>query len=630
MKKVLKKIRTFLIVFVCVVVALAVGVTAGLMMLDANKYRGQIVDVLGKQTGRDIKLSGPITLGATWHGLTLTIQDAAIGNPSWASRPDMAGIGHFQLGVAFLPLLHRQLSVTDLNIANADIQLESGPDDKPNWDMTATRAGGANGKSAEKSSGQAVAIHVDHISIKDSQVAIRDKNGKTSTFKTKEMTFGTEGDGLAIHFTGEYNGAPVTMIVKTGTNDLMSTAAWPFNAAVAYNNYQILAKGKASLAGKVASIDAYEVSAGKSAIQGQLAANWSGARTAMRGTILSDALDPADFRPAGPNASATPSGDVMPSGSRRVFSDAPSPLDDLKPIDAIFDVKIGELTFGAASLTQVTAKLDLNAGRLSIAPFKARVGNSEVGGQIRLDGSVTPAQLNFVFSAPNIDLADLLHLGGAEAFLSGRADAEASLSSSGNSMHALASNANGKISVIASGGNILQGAAGDISSGLMQLFAPGGSSNALNCLAARFIVINGVVRDNGILVDTMATTVQGNGGFSLGFESIDMTLHAKTKLVNVGSLLPPLHVGGTFSDPSFHVDPNAIVQNIAGMLTSGSLNNGVPNVEGQAGQNACVAALDHPQVQTTSQQAPIIPGVMGGMQQLKNIGGDLMKGLLGQ
>jgi uncharacterized protein involved in outer membrane biogenesis len=633
MKKAVKQIRTTAVVLVALIIAVAIGVVVGIMSIDANKYRPQIIDALSKQTGRVIKLNGPIKLGLTWNGAILHIQDAAIGNPNWASRADMAGIGSIDLGVAFLPLLTHELSITEFKIANADILLESSPDGSNNWVMATTpSATMAAAQPAAASPGQPVSIHVDQISIKDSQISLRDKTGKVAVFKAQSLTLAVEHGGFILNFLGEYNATPITLDLKTGTSDFMASGPWPFVADLAYGDYHLTAQGKADMSAKTASVSSYDLVAGNSAVNGAININWSGARPAIKGTIISEKLNPADFNPPADTGNSA----AQTSGQQYVFSNMPLQLDGLKAVDASLAINIGQLITGATSLTDVTGTIYLVGGRLDIQQVKGMIGKSPIGGEVTLNAATSPAQLNVIFAAPSVDLSDLLHLGGIEAFLSGKAKADLSIAASGNSMHAMASAATGQMTVIAGVGDVSSGAASDISSSLMKILLPTGGSESMNCMAARFVITNGIVRDNGILVDTPVTTVAGHGGFNLGAETIDLTLRARSKLVNIASVLPPLHVDGTFKHPGFDFDPGAVVQNVVGILTSGSLNGGVPTLESAPGQNACVYTLDHPQAEEAS-EAPLTSssGLVGNVinaapAQLKSMGGQLMKGLFGQ
>ncbi|HEU0118396.1 MAG TPA: AsmA family protein [Alphaproteobacteria bacterium] len=624
----MRRVKQIITVLVCLVVLFFVTLSIVVYSVDINKYRPQIVEALSKQTGRTVQLKGPLKLGMSLSGVKLSISDASIGNPSWASRPEMAGIGQFELGVALMPLLSKQLSITELKIVNADILLETSGD-KHNWDMPATQQPGqTTAKSGASPSGPPVSLRVDNVSVKNSQIAIRGADGKTNTFKTEDLSFGVQGGGIGLKFTGDYNNSPVTANVHTGASDFNSSGTWPIDADLTYADYHLKLKGKADLGKKTANFDSYDVSAKKSDIHGQMSASWGGKVPSVKGTLISDSLNPADFQPAadknGPTVAEQK--EAKSSGPKRMFSDEPLALDGLKSADANLQVQLAEVMAGTTELKNVTGDLQLNGGRLSL-PVKAMLGKNPVNVDIKLDASGSTAQFALSFTAPKSDLADLLKLGGGKAFLSGTADTDMTVTSSGNSLHALASNANGKLNVIADDGQVSSSEASGISSSLAKIFAPNGT-NALNCLAARFNIVNGVVKDNGLLVDTTATTIFGKGGANLGTETVDMNLNAKTKLVNIGGILPPLHIGGTLSDPSYGMDPTAVAKNVVGILTSGSLtgNSGVPDMQKAAGQNACVYTLDHP----VAAQPSAAQNVSTKANDAVKNAGSLVKGLFGK
>jgi AsmA family protein len=632
--KTLAKIGFFL--FMLVLLGL-VGVVIALQVIDTDQYRPQIIDALSKQTGRTVKLDGPIKFSLSWHGVTLSVQDAAIGNPTWASRPDMAGIGHFDLGIALLPLIDHRLVVTEFDVVNADIQLETGTNDKHNWeDMTPSTAPAVKtGVPVDKktnevpSKNELVAIGVDHLSIQDSQLAVRDKNGKVTAIKIKSLVFGLDGNNTLLHILGEYNNDALSLNMRMGTTNLLSKTEWPFEADVIYADYRLNAKGKVSLESKSVDISPYAFSAGNSDIHGQLTAHWDGARPVVKGTLESDRLDPSDFKKVSIEESGgSVKQESNASSAQHIFSTAPLDRDGLKSIDALVDVAVAHLIVSHATLDSVKAKVDLSNGHLSI-PVQAVLGTSPISGEIKLDGAASPAQLSFTLAAPAVDLADLLRASDINPFLSGKGVIAVNLGSSGDSAHALASNTSGTITITAAGGSVSSAEAGDISTGLMSMVAPKGGTNTLNCLAMRFIALHGLVKDNGILADTAASIISGKGNVDLGAETIDLTLNARTKLVNVGGLLPGLHVGGNLLAPHFGVDSSAMVQGVVGILTSGgNLGAGATDLTAPAGQNACVYTLDH-----TS------PGGGGEVYQsltdqvtdkVKDAGGSLLKGLFGK
>jgi uncharacterized protein involved in outer membrane biogenesis len=617
-----------LIILVALLVLIVGGVAVFVSTVDVNNYRPQIAEALSKQTGRSVKLNGAIKLTFSLQGFKFEIADVTISNPSWAHAPQMASIGHFGLGVAVMPLLNKQVSITGIDIDGAKIDLETNASGQHSWDMVKT-VEPEKERAPTKSTAAPVDLRVGHVTITNSALSMRDESGKVTNFKIDSMKLGMEGAGAAVHLVADFNGTPIKADITTGlANFLAPKGTWPFGADLEYANFKVTAEGKADLDKKAATINSYAVTSGATTLRGELVANWGGSRPSLRGTMNSEHLNPTDFQPAPSSKTITESAQ-QPEGARRMFSNDPLPLDGLKSANVDMDIKIGEFPVAKGVLKDITTKLVLNNSVLTIAPFKAKLGSGDIGMNVKLNGATSPAQLAFSANAPDVLMEDLLNMVDAPKFVSGRASANINLSSSGNSMHGLASNAVGVMDVVAAGGNVSSTAAREVSSPLMELIAPGGS-NALNCAAVRFIVKNGVAQDNGILADTAVTTVAGKGGFDLGQETINLLIRAKSKHVNVGGLVPPLKIAGNLAAPSFHVDPTETVQNVASLLTGSGLGtNTVPDITAApAGQNACVYTIDHPPAATATKS--VLPSSITGKvgEKLNNVGG-MLKGFLG-
>ena len=212
-------------------------------VVDINQYRDQIADALSKQIGRTVKFGGKIELAFNTHGAGVAVENASIGNPSWASRPEMASIGNLELGVALLPLLNRQLEVTELDVRDADIQLETNAGNQHNWDLkpaarnAGCRASPTGGKTARHRRQPAIGVRVNELSIMNSKLAMRDKEGKVSTFKVNKMTLAPNGHDTKVSLDADYNGTPIKLSLKAGTGDLLASAKWPYDADLSYADY---------------------------------------------------------------------------------------------------------------------------------------------------------------------------------------------------------------------------------------------------------------------------------------------------------------------------------------------------------------------------------------------------------
>lgn len=636
MKKILLGFMVFLVV-------VAVGAFLAIKLVDPNKYRGQIAEILNKQTGRIVKLDGPIHLGLSLEGLTFGFEKASISNPSWASRPEMASLEGFELGVGLLPLLDHKLVLTGLKISGADVELESNLSGQGNWELRpstkeeTTVETKTDDQSPAPSSSSPVTLDVRRVTVSNSRFALRDPTGKVTLLKVDNLMLEKSGLGYLVQLNSDFNDTPVVVSAKIGTMNPLSPEAWPLSATILYANDKINIDGKVSEAAKVIDIKSYTISSGASDIHGQLLIKLNKSKPSLKGEILSTRLNPSDFKapPSKENLKEAESKVKSTDGSSepvKLFSGSPLGLDKLKSADVDLTIKIDEFSLGSSPLHDITGSLTLVNGKLALDQ-NVQLKSGAVKIKAAVDGDTNPAKISASIEAPKVDLGELLPIFGLDSFVSASANTAMNITSSGDSLHELASHLNGSMDIISDGGRISTKALGDISSGLAQLVTLGASGDTigLNCAATRFVIKDGIMTDRGVLADTIATTVLLKGGVDFGSEVIDMTVNAKPKVARVASFVPPVSIHGTLLKPNFKVDPLSVVASISGLLSGQKAPPSVvPALQSSPGQNSCVYTLDHPQASAAS-QANTLPGLSGKTgDKVKSLGNNLLKGLLGQ
>lgn len=630
----MKKIKLAVVALTVVIGLPVVAVGALYAFIDPNDYRAQIAEALSKQLGRAVKLEGPIKLSLSWsHGVDLAVSDVSVANPSWASRPHFAKIGQLGVGVGLQPLLQKKLAISAFKLGDADIQLETNAAGQTNYDFKAEGKTPEPETAGTKAEAPPVALHIDHVAINDSKLTLRGKDGKSTTYVVKALALDNKGGGIALNFTGEAAGVPVKLDLTGGALEQVMGAKWPFAADIVYAAYKLHAEGTLENGGKSVTLSNYAMTAGSTKLAGQLAVKLAGVRPAVEGTLTSEKLDLADLKPpavAG-DAVALDATNRPAQTSQRLFSDEPLKLDALKAVDAKLDVSIAELPLGETPIKQLRAKLDLVNGRLSLAPLTLLFAGSAMQGEVRLDAAAAPAQLRVTLDAPRLDMAEL-----AKGMMEGKADASFNLNTLGNSLHDFASNADGAAKLVSGGGALPKAALAAIGGNLLDALAAGAGSTKLNCLAARFKIQRGQMQSDGVLLDTDQATLMADGGVDLGDEKINMLLRTRAKLAKIDAFAPAVRVSGALTHPRFAPDTASTAQKVMGLVMGGDArvaasDNGVPEVTGPAGQNACLYTLEHP---PAAKPAPsvgqAIQDVTSGKAKLKDVGGKLLQGLFGQ
>ena len=150
------------------------------------------------------------------------------------------------------------------------------------------------------------------------------------------------------------------------------------------------------------------------------------------------------------------------------------------------------------------------------------------------------------------------------------------------------------------------------------------------------MVENGVAAANGLLLDTEFMSVLGSGEIDLGAGTLDLTFSPRPKETRLLDLAIPVHLGGTFADPTFRPTPGGVTKKVA--TTLGALVNPlvllVPVIESvRTDKNPCVEALareaaevDPNAEKDTGIVEGVVEGVVGGLKglgrTLRRLGGE--------
>lgn len=102
--------------------------------LDIEAHRSKIKFIISQSLDREIRIEGKIGLKISlWPHFF--VEDISIGNPSWAKVSDLARVKRFEIQVALLPLLRKELKILELKLIGADVHLERDQNGTPNWLM---------------------------------------------------------------------------------------------------------------------------------------------------------------------------------------------------------------------------------------------------------------------------------------------------------------------------------------------------------------------------------------------------------------------------------------------------------------------------------------------------------------
>ena len=257
-------------------------------------------------------------------------------------------------------------------------------------------------------------------------------------------------------------------------------------------------------------------------------------RPRLFGRLASASFHPAEFGfplakgTSDPNRSAAPQRPAIPVIDGRVLTLDSLPLDSLRLFDLELSLTAAKLVMGPATLSEASAEIHLNAGKLAVDSFSAQLGDGRVTGDARLDGSARSPGLALRLSGTGLDFAKL---GGEPPSLTGKGDLALNIKASGTSPRTLAASLEGNAWISMGETTVAKGAADELTSRLLAaLDAPSAGEDPvkLRCAVLRLTARSGMVTsDKGLAAETARTAILGSANMDLRNETVDAVFVAR-------------------------------------------------------------------------------------------------------
>ena len=635
-----------------VLVIIIVAAVIVLLNIDFDRFKGEISALVEQQTGRKLTISGKLSFSLL-PAPALSVSKVALANAAWGSRPDMAHFDRLEAEVELLPLLFGgNLRISRLVLRDVDLLLETDKQGHGNWQFAGQAA-------APKPAGEfAILPDFDQVLLQNLMLTYRDGvANQTRTIVLKQLeASGGDGRPLLVHASAAYDRVPIRVKAELGQlSDLLRpNRPYPVQAELSALGAGVKLQGSiaeplrgrglnfgvaatapngatlAALAGielparpahfaatvsgdvdKVLSLRKLDAGFGASAVTGDADLTLSGARPKLAAKLHAALIDLTEFAAKGAKA-ATPGRRDATDG--RLFSNQPLPLEGLGLLDADITLDAAQVRSEAGPLQQIALHLMLNDRELEVRSLSGQFSGGRFAGKVTLSARQAPASVKVTINGQQIDVGPLLKQAAGKDVLEAKADFDADVSGSGNSVRALMAGLNGRTDLTMGKGRINNGYVDLIAADVLKQVAPwsqkeGGVS--MNCLVSRFDIAKGLATSRGMLLDTVNETIQGEGTIDLGSERLALTLKPRPKEASLISLATPINVGGTLAHPTFAPDSMAVAKGVAGAVIGTAINPlGVliPFVSGgSSDKNPCLAALQGEKAPTGS-SAPAAAG----------------------
>lgn len=544
-----------------------------------------------------------------WRGWVpwpeITAQQVTVGNPQGGKlQGNMAEVTNLMVVINPLALLDHTIQLPRLKIDEANVQLNRDAEGANNWTFTEENAKDQT-PSKWKFDLQQVQLSKARVHVVDVASKL-DLNAELDTLKQT----GKEGYGIGFKASGSYNDADITGEGQAG--DILSLQSgsnpFPLQGKVSIGETKIGIEGSVTRPQQLASLDVrltlagnsmadlypltgivlpntppystegrligmlegnddkwryedFKGVVGKSDLTGTLEYQLRKPRSLLTGAVESKLLR---FKDLGPLIGADTS-DVKGKDKKKT---AKQPPGKVFPVDLISTKAWGtmdaDVKFKGSKilhdknlpLENIEAHVKLQDRVLSLTPLNFGFAGGTLQNNITVDGRDEVLQAKMALAARHLKLKKLFP--GAESMDAsfGELHGDASLTGRGRSIAELLGHANGELQALVSKGTVshfLMEAAGLNVANMVLLKLFGDEQVILNCVAADFVVRDGLAQIKVFKLETEDTIVDVTGNVNLRNETLDLDIRPANKTLRIFTLRSPLYAKGTFKNPDVGV-----------------------------------------------------------------------------
>lgn len=578
-----------------IVAALILAVVLFLLLFDWDWLRGPISRYASARTGREVRIEGHLRVHPWSWTPSVEVGGLRIGNPKWAGSGDLAYIREIDLSARLLPLFIGHLDLPLLRLIQPQVDLIRDKDDQANWRFDTSKSS----KPAQLPPIQRFVIRDGHVSMKDARRdltltgvinAAENENGTGKGFQLtgqgtmNKDTFKLEASGgplIHVERSKPYNfkldvhsgpthvtadgrllkpfnlGEIQAEVTANGPNlaDLYHLTGIPLPVTPPYSFAAHVDRQEAKFI-----LTGIRGRVGDSDLEGSATVDKPNDRRTItadlssRKLVFSDLLAVTGGGPKVKTAGAKP---ATPPG--RLLPDAPLYRDRLQSMDAKVRYRAGSVVTAKWPLRRFSADVTLDHGLLTIDPLDFEFPQGRLAGHVRLDGRKAPAVTDLDMRLTNLALDKMLTAKtGGQPPLEGVMVARAQLHGVGDTVHAAAAGANGRLVMVVPHGEMRQAFAEllgiNVANGLYLLLSKDPKETPLRCAVADFEVKDGIAQVSDAVFDTGVVRAQGKGSIDLKNETVDLRLEGQTKKPRFLRVWAPITLKGTLLHPKPGVD----------------------------------------------------------------------------
>ena len=611
------------------IIAFLLLVVLILSLLDWNALRGPLSRMISRDIERPVSINGNLRVHLFSWTPSVEVEGLTIGNPDWAGKDNMVELPRLYVAVVLKDLFIGHLVLATLELDNPKVELIQDEHGRANWDFGTTKP---KSKRPEKPT-KLPPLH--HFALKGGSLEIHDAIRKL-TFKGKvgaqENGAGHEAEPFSLKGEGTLNKEPFKLeftggalldikldhpyefqtAIDAGPSSVKvrGTIAKPFDFGGIDTDVKLQGQNLANLYyltnlalpltppyqlavhihrdGNHFALDNLVGKIGSSDIRGKGTVDLAqkDGRPRLTADITSHSLNLADLGVAF-GAGVEQPGEQKGNAPPQVQAPKAEPIsplllptfefqfDRLKAMDAAVDFRADSIQAQKAPIKNVAFTIKLEQGDLSIDPIDFALPEGQLAGSIELNTKNTTPQTSMDIHLTDIRLDQFKSKDATDAPLQGVMQGRLRIEGNGNSVHAIASDANGTFSVVLPQGQMREAFAElagiDVVRGLGLLLTKKDQTVPIRCGVIEFKLKDGNAEAEHILFDTENVIVTGDGRITLGDEKLDLNIKGEPKKLRFDRIRAPVNIRGTLRHPSISLSTPALAKQAAAAAILGAV-----------------------------------------------------------
>lgn len=581
-------------------IAISAVVVIAIMLFDWNILKPYIERQVTEKTGREFVIRGDLDVNLSLYP-KISIEGLSLANADWGTVQPMLAIEKLSFRINPWKLLLGEIVLPELSISQPKIILERNLDGKRNWVLNKEEKETELPKIGRLAIDQGTLTFRDPKTETDITARIATDSAATDARETP-INIMAEGTFMSLKFSSEVHGGEVISLMDknlaypvkgnaqigtthaafdgtiTGLQELSAmdlklevrgdnlSALYPITGIVIFPSPPYRISGRLQHQKTEWSLNGFTGEVGTSDLGGDIFFDTGGERPMLRGEIVSQVLDLEDLSGfigarKGPQPQDSPAEKREKKASiavqhDRLLPDQEFSVERLGAMDA--DIKFTGQSIRNKDLPvkHLVTHTRIDNGLMTLdADFTVAGGriDADVTVNARGDPPTAEAQVDFKrLELPKLfPTSELMH--DSLGLIGGRAR----IKSQGRSVGTLLASADGRFGLIMSGGrisNMMLEIIGLDGAEILRLLVSGDKNVKVRCAVVDFDIKKGMMKSETFVIDTTDTNILGEGQISLAEETIKMKLSPEPKDFSIVSLRTPVHISGTFKEPTIYPD----------------------------------------------------------------------------